>query len=193
MIVELALASAAILVAGAVARAVAAGRARRETERATRRDERDAPEPSKGLRVGDVLLHVGDELWLAGAVELDEEGARLVLFSVPESARATWVLQLDEDGLELVLMRETTEIPEGSVPDRLPLGGRLLSLRKRGRARTRASGEAPSIGAQARYTILADAGGRTAIVVEFEGAPRIALVGDRVERALIDVLPGGAR
>lgn len=195
MILEIAIASTVVMAASAVARVVVQQRARREAARAKLAADAAAIEARRGLRVGDVLLHVGDELWLAGAIELDEEGTPLVLFRTPENARATWIAQLDDDARELALLAESTEIPEGAVPDRLPIAGRLLSLRRRGRARVTTRGEhVPTLPASARFTILADAGGRTAIVVDFEGTgTRIALVGDRVERALIDVLPGGGR
>lgn len=193
MIFEIALASAVVVAASAIARAVVTERARRDAIVSKRASDAAAFEARRGLRVGDVLLHVGDELWLAGAIELDEEGSSIVLFRTPESPRAAWVAQLDEDARELALLAESTEIPDGSVPDRLPVAGRLLSLQRRGRARVTTRGEhVPTIGASAGFTILADAGGRTAIVVDFDGVgPRMALVGDRVERALIDVLPGG--
>ena len=34
-------------------------------------------------------------------------------------------------------------------------------------------------------------GGRTLVVVDFEGGGRLALLGDAVPRATVDVLPGG--
>lgn len=195
MILEIAIASTIVMAASAVARVVVQQRAQREAARAKLAADAAAIEARRGLRVGDVLLHIGDELWLAGAIELDEEGTPLVLFRTPGSARATWIAQLDDDARELALLAESSEIPEGTVPDRLPIAGRLLSLRRRGRARVTTRGEhVPALPASARFTILADAGGRTAIVVDFEGTgTRIALVGDRVEPALIDVLPGGGR
>lgn len=195
MIVELAVGAAAVVLASAVARVVVQRRAAREAERDRRLEAAArASDPRRGLKVGDVLLHVGDELWLAGRLELDEEGTKVALFRAPGSARAGWIAQLDDEARELALLAESVEVPEGHVPDRLPIGGRLLSLHRRGSARVRGEGEhLPAHAPKARFTILADAGGRLAIVVDFEGAPRLTLVGDRVERALIDVLPGGER
>lgn len=192
MIVELAVGAAAVVVASAVARALMQRRTEREAERLRRLDAAAAAtDPRRGLKVGDVLLHIGDELWLAGRLELDEEGTPLVLFRAPESPRAGWVAQLDEQARELALLTESSEVPEGHVPDRLPIGGRILSLHRRGSARVRAEGEhLPAHAPRARFTVLSDAGGRLAIVVDFDGAPRLTLIGDRVERALIDVLPG---
>ena len=50
---------------------------------------------------------------------------------------------------------------------------------------------APRTNPEARYTILSDAGGRVLVVLDFAKAPRLALVGDRISRAMIDLLPGG--
>jgi hypothetical protein len=193
VIIELAVGAAAFAVAGAIARALTQRRFEREQERARRLElAARALDPRRGLRVGDVLLHVGDSLWLSGGLELDEEGSVLRLFRSPESPRASWIAQLDEEGSELALLSEASEVPEGSVPDRLPVGGRLLSLLRRGRARVRGEGEhLPPHGPSALFTLLSDVGGRLLVVVDFEGAPRLALSGDRVERALFDVLPGG--
>ncbi|UJR85168.1 hypothetical protein [Sandaracinus amylolyticus] len=195
MIIELAVSAAAVVVASAVARAIVQRRAAQDAEREKRlAAAARANDPRRGLRVGDVLLHVGDELWLAGMIELDEEGTLLSIFRAPENTRTAWVAQLDDEARELALLSHSDEVPEGHVPDRLPLGGRVLSLLRRGSAKVRGHGEhLPPHGAKARFTILHDAGGRVAMVIDFEGAPRLTLVGDRVERALIDVLPGGER
>lgn len=193
MIIELAIGAATMVVVSALARAVVQRRIVREAEAARRADElAKSADPRRGLRVGDVLLHVGDSLWLAGAIELDEEGTTFVLFRAPENERASWVAQLDDEGRELALLSESADVPDGSIPDRLPIGGRLLSLHKRGRARASVRGEhLPKTGPTARFTMLSDVGGKMAIVIDFEDAPRLTLLGDRVERALIDVLPGG--
>jgi hypothetical protein len=39
--------------------------------------------------------------------------------------------------------------------------------------------------------VLAGPGGRTLVVVDFDDGERLALVGDRVPRAMLDLLPGG--
>jgi hypothetical protein len=193
MIVELAIGAAVAVAASALALAIANRRAaRRQVEKARRQAElARVTDPRRGLRVGDVLLHLGDALWLAGVIELDEEGSRIQLFRVFENARARWLAQLDEHAQELALLSESSEIPEGNVPDRMPIGGRVLSLRRRGRAVVRTRGEhLPSLSGTARFAILGEAGGRLAIVVDPESGARLTLVGDRVERGLFEVLPG---
>ena len=62
----------------------------------------------------------------------------------------------------------------------------------RGHADVRRAGEhLPRTEARCRYNILSDAGGKVVIVVDFESAPRIALVGDRVAKHMVELLPGG--
>ena len=102
-------------------------------------------------------------------------------------------MHLDPDAKEIVLANETTELGDGRVPDALMLGGRTLSLRKRGRGRVTASGsDVPAVsGRNAAYVILAERGGKVAIAIDVEGSPRIALTGELVDRRTVDVLPGG--
>jgi len=146
----------------------------------------------RGLRVGDVLLYADTELWLAGEVYLDEEGFALSLFHAPGSSRGSWVVQLDPEAREMALVAPSSEVPGGAVPTELPIGGMRLSLRRRGQADVHTSGEhLPPTTERARYAVLDGPGGRTLVVVDFEGGDRLALVGDRVGREMMDLLPGG--
>lgn len=153
------------------------------------KDKRPGP---RGLLVGDVLLYADTELWLAGMLELDEEGFVARLFPCPGGGRADWVAQLDETADDLVTLKDTSEVPAGPVPEALPVGGRRLSLEARGTADVHAKGEhLPRTGSRATYTILSDAGGRVLMVVDFPKAPRLALLGDRMGKHMVDLLPGG--
>lgn len=170
----------------------------RENER---EHEKDTPpkrfvtpqrEGPRGLRVGDVLLHGTGELWLAGMIELDEEGYVARLFPSPGGIDAQWVAQLDDEASDLAALTETDDVPEGEVPEALPIQGRRVRLERRGHADVRRAGEhLPRTEARCRYNILSDAGGKVVIVVDFESAPRIALVGDRVAKHMVELLPGG--
>jgi len=155
----------------------------------TPRPERIGP---RGLRVGDVLLYEDTELWLAGCVELEEEGLVARLFVSPGSTRAGWVAQLDDEGNDIATLKETSEVPGGPVPESLPIDGRRLSLERRGAAEVVVRGEhLPRTTERAGYTILSDAGGRVLVVVDFVKAQRLALLGDRVSKHMLDLLPGG--
>lgn len=192
--IELAIGAAAVVVASALARAVLQNRLDREVQAKRRAEElAQLMDPRRGLQVGDVLLHLGESFWLSGSIELDEEGRRFTLFRSPENAEISWVLQLDEEGRDLALLSECSEIPEGAVPAQLRLGGRLLSLERRGRASARGKGEhLPKLTPKASFTLLSDAGGKMAMVIDFDKGERLSLWGERKERALLEVLPSGA-
>ena len=146
----------------------------------------------RGLKVGDVLLYADTELWLAGAIELDEEGWVARLFPTPGALRSEWVAQLDEAAQDLALLRSTDEVPAGAVPESLPVDGQRLSLERRGHAEVETEGEGlPATSAQAQWVILSEPGGGILFVVDFEGGTRLSLSGERVSRALVDHLPGG--
>lgn len=189
--IELALGAALMVAASALARAVMQNRLERELAAKERAEALErAMDPHRGFRVGDVLLHLGESFWLSGAIELDEEGRRFTLFRSPENAEVSWILELD-GGREVALLSECTEIPEGSVPAQLRLGGRLLSLERRGRALARWQGEhLPKLTPKTMFTLLSEPGGKTALVLDFEKGARLALFGDRKDRALLDLLPG---
>ena len=205
MIVEL-IVGAGLVVAGAAAARVLlsrremaeddASRENGEKKSAKKRKKEKAKRPldagPRGLRVGDVLLYADTELWLAGMLELDEEGFVMRLFPTPGGLRAEWVAQLDDEAKDLATLEPTDEVPDGAVPESLPIAGRRLTLERRGHAELRSEGEhLPRTNDRGRYVLLSDAGGRIAIVVDFDKAPRIALVGDRVAMHMIDLLPGG--
>lgn len=146
----------------------------------------------RGLRIGDVLLYADTELWLAGALHLEEDGFVMRAFRTPGNTRAQWVVQLDANGDELLLCNTTSDVPLGAVPESLPIGGQRLALRRRGHARLRSQGaDVPSGVSRSRYIELRGPGGRTLVVLDFEGGERLALLGDRVGRELLDLLPGG--
>lgn len=165
---------------------------KKKPKKAKRNGKKETPSGPRGLKVGDVLLYADTELWLAGMLELDEEGFVARLFPCPGARCAEWVVQLDEVGEDLATLSPTEDVPTGRVPESLPIDGRRLSLETRGHAAVRAEGEhLPRSNDRAAFTILSDAGGRVLIVLDFEKAPRLALVGDRVSKHMVDLLPGG--
>lgn len=195
MIVELLIGAGLVLAGAAAARVVLRTREPDHDERDDeKKDEKDEPEQAgpRGLRVGDVLLYADTELWLAGMIELDEEGFVARLFSSPGGVSADWVAQLDDTATDLATLSATDDVPAGPVPESLPIGGRRLTLERRGHAVVKTEGEhLPRTTGKARYCLLSDAGGRVLVVLDFEKAPRLALSGDRVAPHMIDLLPGG--
>ena len=152
--------------------------------------EREGP----GLHVGDVLLYADDELWLAGRVDIDDDGVLVSLFPTPGATRASYVAQLDREGQDVALLHPTDALPAGRVADVIELDGRTLRMRRRGKARLPRHGESlPTLPGSAderiEFIYAADAGGRVLIVLETE--TRLALFGEQVPRRMLDLLPGG--
>lgn len=207
MILEL-LIGAGLVAAGAAAARIAVRRRDAEEEdpidgdtgektRSSRKSKKQkakakAQSGPRGLLVGDVLLYADSEFWLAGCIELDEEGFVARVFSSPGGGRAEYVIQLDDRATDIVTASVTDEVPEGPVPEALPIDGRRLQLEARGTASVRSWGDdLPRTSKSATYTLLSGVGGRVLLVLDFAKAPRVALVGDRVGRHMIDLLPGG--
>lgn len=189
MILEVAIA------AGFVASAAYALRTMRQKAEGDRLPEpAAAPKPTgpRGFKVGDVLLYADDELWLAGCIELEEEGPVMRVFRTPGNPRAAWVLQMDATGDEVIVGDETRDVPEGRVPSELPIESFRLSLRKRGAAVVTHHGDSlPQVTERADYAWLGGAGGRALIVLDFKGGDRLSIFGERVPRELLELLPGG--
>ncbi len=150
------------------------------------------PEPAgERLGVGDVLLHLDTELWLAGCVALHEGGAVVRIFPTPGGGLTEYVAELGGSPARWLALRATDAIEPGAVPDRVRIDGIPLALERRGVARVYATGEnLPPVTERAEYVLLGGPGGRHAIVVDFAGGGRLALAGDELRREMIDRLPG---
>lgn len=159
--------------------------------------ERAAEQVRDGLQIDDVLLRGGSELWLAGAIVLEEEDVPVAcVFHAPGGLRdapeTCWVAQLDATGKDLALLARTDELSDGRVPDELPHRGMRLTLRRRAQVQVSTEGEQlPPVTERAELTLLGGPGGRTLLVVDFHGGDRLALSGERLSHELFEVLPGG--
>jgi hypothetical protein len=190
VILELAVGAALVTAGSAVARVLWSRRGR-----ARRVAPPPQPAPAKkrgaGLYPGDVLMLAGAEHALDRATELDDGGLLRVLETI--GAQPRYVVQLDALGEHLVLAEPYAELPEGRVADVVPLGVRALQLVRRGEALAQPvlDDHEPLVRGRCRFTVLADRGGKHLVVLEPEAGPRLCLVGDVLDRRLLDVLPGG--
>lgn len=186
MIIELAV--------GAAATAAVAYMLRRVRDRRTPPPKEEGPPKPKGPRglcVGDVLLYANEELWLAGMIELREEGDFVArIFQTPGSDQADWVVQLDPDAKDLALLKDTDVLPAGRVPAELRVQGILHHLMKRGTATLRAEGDDLRAAASGDFTILSGTAGRVIVFIDGKGDKRIAAAGERVPAEMLDFLPG---
>ncbi len=211
MIVEVAIGSALVALGVVALRALRRRREELEDEAAKAAEEagaveeevRKPPKPSRkaasprrsgprGLQIGDVLLYAESEYWLAGEIYLDEEGFAACVFPTPGAARASFVAQLDEEASDVAFLQETSEVPGGSVPTELPIGGVRLRVKRRGQARVRTAGEhLPRTSPKGEYVLMTGPGDRVLLIVDFDGEDRLSLVGDRISKGMYDLLPGG--
>lgn len=185
MIVELAIGAAVVGAGAALARYVV-------RRRAVARAVTPTPAPKSrgaGLQPGDVLLHGRAEHALDRASELEDGTLLRVLEVIATSPR--FVVQLDTQGERLVLAEPYDALPEGRVADAVALGTRSLRLERRGRAAARpvVEGHDGLFSGPCSFTVLADRAGRHLVVIEPEGAPRLCLLGDLLDRRLVDLLP----
>lgn len=193
MIVELAIGAAVVTAGSAIARVLWArrGRARRA----------QAPEPPKpaprgpGIFPGDVLMLPGaeraaSELALERGTDLLDGAFLRILEAI--ASEPLYVVQLDALGERLVSARPYDALPEGRVADVAAIGERTLALVCRGEAAARPTleGRPGLLSGRCRFTVLADRGGRHLVVVDPEGGARLCLLGDLLDRRLVDVLPG---
>jgi len=157
--------------------------------------ERISPAPEhRGLRVGDVLLHGGDELWIAGTLVVrgDDDEVLFRLHATPGSAEAAHLAQLDERGDDLALLEPIADLPRGELPAALRRNELLHERRFHQEASIEAEGEhlprhAPEVTAM-RWDAPGD---RVLLVLDGPPGDRLAWAGRRLERALFELLPGG--
>ncbi|MDH5490424.1 MAG: hypothetical protein OEY14_00475 [Myxococcales bacterium] len=166
-------------------------RAERGGEEPAGGGERVRGEGLDGLSVSDVILYLGDELWLAGVITLEEEETQLRLFVAPDGERRRWIARLGWRQGGLGILEPCAEVPEGRIPESLPIAGRRLRLARRGEAEVEREGEELPCGSgRARFSVLEGAGGRLLIVVDFEEGRRLALHGERIREEMLQILPG---
>ncbi len=179
-------------IAVGVLRAVRAARPTRAPSRSRTLGDALGPAGPRGLRERDVLLLGRDEVVLEGGLELEEDGLVVRVFRGLGLPRAEWVLQLDPEARDIALGRGCSDVPDGSVPEALPIGGRTVRVRRRGTARVRSLGEGTPAFSLAHFAVLDERGGRVLVVVDpHPMGERLAIVAERLDARTFDVLPGG--
>lgn len=177
------------------AAAVARWRRRREAARDRDRDK-DRPPPARKAeprapgewRVGDVLLHLSDEYWLAGELSLLREGSTVVrLFSAPERGSSRWLAVPRAGDSVYVLHADATLAALGWPGMEVPLRGATLRPLEQGNCAIAVQGEV-----EARWEGLGRYGvfralETVALVLE-QGGQRLALSGKAVPRRLLEKL-----
>lgn len=171
------------------AAAVARWRKRRRVD-APRKEapRKEARDTGGEHRVGDVLLHMGDEYWLAGELALMRDGGAAVrLYSAPERGRDRW-LAIPRDGDSALVLRANEKLAAMGWPgSEIPLEGKVLRPVEQGSCAIAPSGEVEQrwegVG---RYAIFR---GMEAVALVLEqGGQRLALTGKAIPRRLLEKL-----
>jgi hypothetical protein len=164
------------------------------------RREPDAPRPAlpgpkaapsrDGVRVGDVLTHMGDSFWLSGELSLKREGSvALRLFIAPEKGLDRWIA-LTRDGQSVWVLEVSKTLAAMGFPGvEVPLGGRTLRRTEFGNIAIEPSGEG-TLGWEGlgRFAVFRS---HDKIAVFVEGADRrrvLALEGREIPRELVQKL-----
>lgn len=140
------------------------------------------------LRVGDVLLHLGDEYWLAGELALVRDGnPAMRLFSAPERGRDRWVGAPRAEDVLYVLRTDDALAAMGWPGLEVPSGGLVLRPVEQGPCAITPSGEVSAtwegLGRYGVYRAMES----VAVVVE-QGGQRLALTGKIIPRRLLEKL-----
>lgn len=178
------------------AAAVARWRRRREAKTdateapprpAPRKEQRATPGPGE-YKVGDVLLHMGDEYWLAGELALMREGsAAMRVYSAPERGKERW-LAFPREGDSLYVLRVDEKLAAMGWPGvEIPFQGMTLRPLEQGACAIAPSGEIErrweGVGRYAVFRAM-----ETVAVVIEQGAQRLALTGKAIPRRLFEKL-----
>lgn len=180
--------------AGGMAAAV---RVRKRREAAREASPPPAPTPApaprreadpNALKVGDVLLWMGEEFWLSGELKMVREGASVLrVFPAPEKGRDRWVgLSAKGDTLHF-LDRDAALEAIGWPGTEVPSQGLVLRPVEQGACAVAPSGEVEAgwegVGRYALYRAMET----VAVFVEM-GPKRLALRGKSVPRRLVEKL-----
>lgn len=188
-----------LLMAIGAGAAAAVTRWRRRRERAGARagaapakpagEERGGPLVSReagAYRVGEVLLFLGEEYWLAGELALVREGTpALTLFVAPERTQDRWLAAPRQGDVLYALEADVALGHLGWPGVEVPSAGGTMRRVEEGACHIVASGEVPEGWAGAgRYAVFR-AMETVAVVVE-QGRNRLALKGKTVPRRMVE-------
>lgn len=146
-------------------------------------------ESPRGLAPGDVLIHLGDEVWLESALTLFESGHFVGrLLAAPNNSRCEWVLHLDEQARHIVFLNASDRIPQGMLPSELPHDGFRHGLHLRARVSMEAQGPVTRV-AEAELVVYRGPAGRVVVSLRGPGLT-IDCAGEEYHRDTLEFLPG---
>jgi len=156
------------------------------TEAAAQRTGPQVSREAGAYRVGEVLLFMGEEYWLAGELALVREGTpALTLFVAPERAQDRWLAAPRQGDVLYALVADAPLADLGWPGVEVPSAGGTLRRVEEGACTIVPSGEVPEGWSGAgRYAVFR-AMETVAVVVE-QGSNRLALKGKTVPRRMVE-------
>lgn len=179
--------------AGGAAAAVRWRKQQRGAKRPARAVTSSKPEARResdpsALKVGDVLLWMGDEFWLAGELRMVREGAPVLrVFTAPEKGRDRWIALTRQGDQVYILDRDTDLEGMGWPGVEVPSQGLTLRPVEQASCAITAQGEVDAgwegVGRYAVFRAM-----ETVAVFVEQGNQRVALRGKTVPRRLVEKL-----
>lgn len=156
------------------------------TEAAAQRTGPQVSREAGAYRVGEVLLFMGEEYWLAGELALVREGTpALTLFVAPERAQDRWLAVPRQGDVLYALVADAPLAALGWPGVEVPSAGGAMRRVEEGACTVVASGEVPEgWSGPGRYAVFR-AMETVAVVVE-QGSNRLALKGKTVPRRMVE-------
>jgi hypothetical protein len=156
------------------------------TEAASQRTGPQVSREAGAYRVGEVLLFMGEEYWLAGELALVREGTpALTLFVAPERAQDRWLAAPRQGDVLYALVTDAPLADLGWPGVEVPSAGGTMRRVEEGACTIIPSGEVPEGWSGAgRYAVFR-AMETVAVVVE-QGSNRLALKGKTVPRRMVE-------
>lgn len=150
-------------------------------------EARRESDPS-ALKVGDVLLWMGDEFWLSGELRMVREGAAVLrVFTAPEKGRDRWVALTRQGDQVYFLDRDAALEGMGWPGMEVPSHGLTLRPVEQASCAITAQGEVDAgwegVGRYAVFRAM-----ETVAVFVEQGSQRVALRGKSVPRRLVEKL-----
>lgn len=180
-----------ILAIGAGAVAIGAWVRRRRKAREAARSAPVTPPPrvDGDIRVGDAILHLGDDFLVVSETRFEEEGPAFSIWTVESDGRTRFLLR-EADPARTTLWLASIDPPvPGRPPERHRQGDLDLRLRARGHAKaTRQGAEGPVPQGEVEWARFAGPG-RSAMMVFSTHEDSLWLFGEETLPGMLEVLP----
>lgn len=166
-------------------------RSRQRTDLNTPRPLESSGVVRNDLRVGDALIYANETFWLSSSLIVDTGAKRLQLFHCPSSESADWIMELNDELPEVLMLSTLADFPSGSVPRQWNSKNRTYRFDQAIEGEVSVTDGVPIPPSETgSVEILSSAGGRRIVIVRNADATLLCLEGPSLERHLLQHLPG---